>query len=642
MVETWEQGYGICVCVWKVYSSFYSCFAVLPSNVPLSGIPSSSSVPQSSVPLSGIPSSGVPLAPHELKDDSGHGVRHSEPSAVRATENRAALGSRAEAPQWKSIPDPSGFKSAQELSEFWSPSIVFGQITPREVSRESSRMSLTPHPHPLSLHASNFSSPLSDSAMSSTQHTPGPTTNTSAFTFKNYSPTASVDGGDPLLVRQPSSITHSAVHTPSVLEESLGSAPLSQSLQVESTHRSASSTRAGSPVKMAAASRGSLNQSLKTRFERFIDLFSPRKRPGRLESQSSESEDFTEIFTSDVENVNQQRAEVGEECSAEVQQHEAVEEEEEEDLLRGEGEGELSDDGSNSGTSEEEKRDDVTTPCVEKLFELTLGVHRDLRRFSHIGAVHHGGEVDAREGPYSSSFPGQSPVGRLRDRKRTSHSETGTTQTVLQLQERLQRLVESTDTIADDVQNGTSRMKDCDEVLSPRRPTLHTLASTDSTSTLLGSSPQGGGGGGGREEGRRASQLLMRRVSVCSRRRRELVSPGANAVENESPVALLDQFVQRGEMLHRGQAEDILLTELEDVDWSYFGGCPHSEELGVMHSQVALLHSQLLFERYQCLQHARRNRRLLSRARTTTQVMEQLLSLVSVQVIIVDHCHVLY
>ena len=566
----------------------------------------------------------MPLPPHELNDASGRQIRHSEPSAVRMAETRAAVGPRAEVPQWKSTPNPSGLKSAQELSEFWSPSVVFGQITPREVSRESSHMSLTPHP--LSLHASNFSSPLSDSAMSSAQHTPGPTTTTtSTFTFKNYSPTASVDG-DPLSVRQPSSITRSAIHTPSLLEESLGNAPLSQSLQIETTHRSTNSTRAGSPVKMAATSGGSLNQSLKTRFERFIDIFSPRKRSGRMDSQSSESEDFTEIFTSDVQHMNQLRgAEVGEECSVEIEKHEAMEEEEEDWLRRG-GEEELSDNGSSGASSEE--RDDVATPCVEKLFELTLGVHRDLRRFSHIGTVHHGGEADAREGPYSSSFPGRSPAGRLKDRSRTSHSETCTTQTVLQLQERLQRLVESTDTIADDVPDGaaeTLELKNSESVLSPKRPTLHTLASTESTPTLLGSSPLGGGG----EKGRKASQLLMRRVSVCSRRRRELVSPGAVAVESESPVALLDQFVRRGEMLHHGQAEDILLTELEDVDWSYFGGCPHSEELGIMHSQVAMLHSQLLFERYQCLQHARRNRRLLSRARTTTQVMEQLLSLVS-------------
>jgi hypothetical protein len=49
----------------------------------------------------------------------------------------------------------------------------------------------------------------------------------------------------------------------------------------------------------------------------------------------------------------------------------------------------------------------------------------------------------------------------------------------------------------------------------------------------------------------------------------------------------------------------------------------------MMRSQVALLHSQLLFERHQCLQHARRNRRLLSKARTAMHVEEKVYSLVS-------------
>jgi hypothetical protein len=48
-----------------------------------------------------------------------------------------------------------------------------------------------------------------------------------------------------------------------------------------------------------------------------------------------------------------------------------------------------------------------------------------------------------------------------------------------------------------------------------------------------------------------------------------------------------------------------------------------------MQSQVALLHSQLLFERYQCLQHARRNRRLLSKARNAHRIREELEHLVS-------------
>ena len=47
-----------------------------------------------------------------------------------------------------------------------------------------------------------------------------------------------------------------------------------------------------------------------------------------------------------------------------------------------------------------------------------------------------------------------------------------------------------------------------------------------------------------------------------------------------------------------------------------------------MQSQVALLHSQLLFERHQCLQHDRRSRRLLSQARTTHRVREELERLV--------------
>ena len=177
---------------------------------------------------------------------------------------------------------------------------MFGQIIPSDVSREPSRSS-----RPISLHTSNFSSPLSGSAVSSAQHTPGPTGNVGAFTFKNYSPTASVDG-ESLLNRQPPSITHSAIHTPSLLEESVGSTPLSQSLRAESAHLSASSTRAGSPVKMVS-SREPLNQSLKTRFGRFIDLFSPRKKPRALDNQSHDSEDFTEIFSSDAEHFHKLR-----------------------------------------------------------------------------------------------------------------------------------------------------------------------------------------------------------------------------------------------------------------------------------------------------------------------------------------------
>ena len=142
---------------------------------------------------------------------------------------------------------------------------------------------------------------------------------------------------------------------------------------------------------------------------------------------------------------------------------------------------------------------------------------------------------------------------------------------------------------------------------------------------------------------RRGSGLVMRRVSVCDRKE----SHGANFETQTSktssgggktrgtdsivpsPVVLLDQLVHHGEIVHEGSPRDIPLAELEGIDWFHFGGCPHSEELGQMQSQVALLHSQLLFERHQCLQHDRRNRRLLSKARNEHRVREELEQLVS-------------
>ena len=140
-----------------------------------------------------------------------------------------------------------------------------------------------------------------------------------------------------------------------------------------------------------------------------------------------------------------------------------------------------------------------------------------------------------------------------------------------------------------------------------------------------------------------ASRLFVKRVSVCSRKGTgkqfsESSAESANiepanipsvSANHPSPVGLLDKYVSEGVMLHKGHFETIPLTELEGVDWNHFGGCPHSEEFGMMQAQVVLLHSQLLFERYQCLQHARRNRTLLSQARSATQVVEELVTLVS-------------
>ena len=48
----------------------------------------------------------------------------------------------------------------------------------------------------------------------------------------------------------------------------------------------------------------------------------------------------------------------------------------------------------------------------------------------------------------------------------------------------------------------------------------------------------------------------------------------------------------------------------------------------MMADQVTLLHSQLLFERNQCLQHATRNRRLLSMMHKSSADKEDLLAMV--------------
>lgn len=50
----------------------------------------------------------------------------------------------------------------------------------------------------------------------------------------------------------------------------------------------------------------------------------------------------------------------------------------------------------------------------------------------------------------------------------------------------------------------------------------------------------------------------------------------------------------------------------------------------MMTDQVTLLHSQLLFERNQCLQHAARNRRLLSEMHKSSTDKEDLLTMVNI------------
>ena len=217
------------------------------------------------------------------------------------------------------LPDPSGLKSPQELEQFWSPSVTLGNTSSgKSISHDSSRTSLTQQ----SLQPSNISSPISDSALSSAQPTPGPSSNTSAFTFKNYSPTASVDG-ESLLNRQ---MVQSAIHTPSCLEDSHSSAsiePLSQSMRVDTSFRSSTGTGSNrsSPSKSLMSSQGGrshLSSSLRVHLGRFINFLSPKKAEDGDEfselSSTAENEEFIEINVSDLERA-QQRSRLNERSS---------------------------------------------------------------------------------------------------------------------------------------------------------------------------------------------------------------------------------------------------------------------------------------------------------------------------------------
>ena len=136
---------------------------------------------------------------------------------------------------------------------------------------------------------------------------------------------------------------------------------------------------------------------------------------------------------------------------------------------------------------------------------------------------------------------------------------------------------------------------------------------------------------GGGSHGITSAHHLNADLSPRPHYRRVLMGDPQGCVHcpDPSPLELLNRLLVRGEMVHRGAADSIPITETEGMDWMHFGGCPHLEEVGIMQSQVALLHSQLLFERYQCVQHAVRSRLLLCKSRCMDKAQEEVASLVS-------------
>ena len=540
----------------------------------------------------------------------------------------------------------------------WSPSTMF----------DSSLSSSRPLGDPSRQHSgistvhSNIATPSPENSASTSRsgtahHTPRPMT-APTFTYMNYSPTASLRS-EPLSRQNTPSSSRSTTRQSSQQLLDGGdpfvssSNRLSKSLYV--------STTSGRSVEVSRQE----SVSLRNRFEKFFSLFSRKTSSG---DHNGEEEPFTEVSSSDLfvgpssagrrgvsegagsgEGVRGVDEEVGTEAS--------------EELLLGSGEGIYTSPGGESredGEVEEENEDTIAS------------------NESTTTEIPHSVTAEPR---LPASFPGDGGRGQGEEgrrgrvgRRRASHSDS-VTHTVRQVRERLRELAESQNLENDgglsqktsgrgsegEEEGGEGGKGECEGSTEARQevgrasftdahlvtgpiPTVdstHTLVGSLSNSSLFSSqrltdigksldTNEAGETPLPRSSSLRRNScggLVMRRVSVCDIKT-TLRGICGDTDHTPSPVVLLDQLIQHGEIVHEGRPQDIPLTELEGVDWFRFGGCPHGEELGQMQSQVALLHSQLLFERHQCLQHDRRSRRLLSQARTTHRVREELERLV--------------
>ncbi|XP_034765001.2 hamartin-like [Acipenser ruthenus] len=89
-----------------------------------------------------------------------------------------------------------------------------------------------------------------------------------------------------------------------------------------------------------------------------------------------------------------------------------------------------------------------------------------------------------------------------------------------------------------------------------------------------------------------------------------------------SPLEVLDRLIQQGSDMHVKELKRLPLPS-KSADWTHFGGTAPVDELHTLRSQLLLLHTQLLYERYKREQHATRNRRLLRRIINATALEEQ-------------------
>lgn len=493
----------------------------------------------------------------------------------------------------------SGLKSGTELAGFWSPSLVLGEATPTELSRQPSRVSTASW----SINTSSLHSPSANSSVaSSALHTPA----LPNHPLKNYSPTASLDS-ESLHSRRTLSRTPSAA-TPALFEESSSS-------HLGSTAQHSSS--AGPPSKLLESSSPEpLSQSIKVKLERFAGLFS-RKRAGPSRTSKEAATLSGGVAPGNATN-HHSRTEMGQECCSLVSSSDSTRS------------ASPMVDHAPSQLEESPESSEQPTDSLSSLQTLTASPHFSAgfpgppappgRRFSLASAAL--SQVEAGSSRlHSSSLPGLSQAsGHVGGRTRSAQSESDTTRTVLHVQQRLQELVQNS-SLPEHSSMGEREEEEEGEVEAVGLSHETAVAMDSSGTVQVTSSPPTTSGGGGRLH---VGSLRPHKPCPGS----EFHGSGGQEAGSSghgllSPVSILDHFVAHGEQLHCSAATDAPLTEQEGVVWEWFGGCPHAESHRLALSQVGLLQMQLLFERHQCLQHSRRNRQLLSQARDAQRLAEE-------------------
>uniref|UniRef100_A0A674AAU8 TSC complex subunit 1b n=1 Tax=Salmo trutta TaxID=8032 RepID=A0A674AAU8_SALTR len=122
--------------------------------------------------------------------------------------------------------------------------------------------------------------------------------------------------------------------------------------------------------------------------------------------------------------------------------------------------------------------------------------------------------------------------------------------------------------------------------------------------------------------GRRTSEARGRAALERLCQRQEGLEEEGEGMVSASPLEVLDHLVQQGSDTHDKVLKRLPLPS-KSADWTHFGGSAPLDELHTLRSQLLLLHSQLLYERYKREQHAVRNRRLLRRVINATALEEQ-------------------